>query len=49
MDKEKQGTPTTLKELEEKHEMQKEASSTMENNQKLKEVGRKEEMIQDEP
>ncbi|MED4731291.1 hypothetical protein P9597_24770 [Aneurinibacillus migulanus] len=49
MDKEKQGTPTTLKELEKKHEMQKEVSSTMEHNQKLKEVNRKEEMIQDEP
>lgn len=50
MDKEKKGTPTTLKELEEKRHMHKEPPSTPENNQKMKELGElKEEMVQDEP
>lgn len=50
MDKQKQGTPTTLKELEKKHEIQKQTLSTPENNKQLKEIGQKrEEVIQDEP
>ncbi|MBN6187640.1 hypothetical protein JQN58_11995 [Aneurinibacillus sp. BA2021] len=50
MDKERQGTPTTLKELEDKRRMEKEPPSTPENNREMKELGeRRKEMIQDEP
>ncbi|MED0675772.1 hypothetical protein ACKE5C_02140 [Aneurinibacillus thermoaerophilus] len=50
MDQEKIGTPTTLRELEEKHKKQKQAPSTPERNQNLEYIGkRKEEHVQDEP
>jgi hypothetical protein len=48
-EKEKQSTPITLEELDEKHETQMKAPNTPENNERLQELEVKEEAVQDEP